>query len=132
LREADVMGVRRTPLAQQAGLQRDELEVLAIATPSRFAQCEGALVDARRTRFLVVVLVQRRECRHFREECMLDQVGVSGRESIFQPQRSESPSGCFFGRSMSRQIAQKFITQGRRLFGRQNGRRGSDGTRASI
>ena len=33
LHKADVMGLRRAPLAQQAGLQRDELEVLAIAVP---------------------------------------------------------------------------------------------------
>jgi hypothetical protein len=45
LHEAQVMGVRGPSRPQEAGLQTDELEVLAVAIAARLAQRGGALVD---------------------------------------------------------------------------------------
>jgi hypothetical protein len=49
LREPDVMGVRRTSLADEAGLPGDEFEVRAIAVAAGLVEREDALVNGRAT-----------------------------------------------------------------------------------
>ena len=45
--EAEVMGIRRSPAADQTGVSGNELDVIAVSKPSRFGQCKDALVDRR-------------------------------------------------------------------------------------
>jgi hypothetical protein len=46
LREPEMMGARRLPPADKAGLQGDELEMFLVAVASRFADRQHALVEA--------------------------------------------------------------------------------------
>jgi hypothetical protein len=52
LREAEVMCVTRYGAAQEAGLRRDEAEMLLVANAMRFGQGEGAFVDAGMSRLI--------------------------------------------------------------------------------
>ena len=46
LREAKMMGVAGLAATDQAGLDRDEFEMLLVADAPRCGECEWALVDA--------------------------------------------------------------------------------------
>ena len=43
--EAEVMGIRRSPAADQTGVSGNKLEVIAVTKPSRLGQSKDAFVD---------------------------------------------------------------------------------------
>jgi hypothetical protein len=52
LHESEVMGVRRLPPTNEAGLRRHELQMGAIAVATRFAQGKAVLSTCQRTALL--------------------------------------------------------------------------------
>jgi hypothetical protein len=130
LHEAKVVGIRRGAPADEAGLLGNESEMLLVAIAFRLRNRKGALVDAL-PRIVGVgncglpcgddfacrnsgagwLLIGgcRRELREPMFECLLDELGVSGREGVLGFEPVARPSCRTIGRFETGDIAEELI-----------------------
>ena len=114
LRKAQMMGVGRSPAADETGLLGNELTVIAVPNPARFGECQQALVDRvdRRRHFHIIRMCGAgSKSRHRGLEGLLDPLGVGRRQTVLRRQPPVRPGGGIIAGAKTSQFGEKLIAQ---------------------